>query len=76
MHFPARLASISFLSIFGHKIGILKSPALFQGKELQVTRLKVSNRYCETVYHPNPGRVGSLTISKHHYKGGTISSVI
>ena len=25
-----------FLSVFGHKIGVLKSPALFQGKKLQV----------------------------------------
>ena len=41
MHFPARAASILFLSIFGHKIGVLKSPTLFQGKELQVTRFKV-----------------------------------
>ena len=30
--FPARTASILFVSIFGHKIGVLKSPALFQGK--------------------------------------------
>ena len=29
------------LSIFGYKIGVLKSPALFQGKDLQVTRFKV-----------------------------------
>ena len=29
------------LSIFGHRIGVLKSPALFQEKELQVTRFKV-----------------------------------
>ena len=42
MHFPARAASILFLSIFGHKIGVVKSPALFQGKELQVTRFKVT----------------------------------
>ena len=40
MHFPAGAASILFLSIFGHKIGVLKSPALFHGKELQVTRFK------------------------------------
>ena len=42
MDFPARAAaSILFLSIFGHKIGVLKSPALFQGKELQVTCFKI-----------------------------------
>ena len=40
--FPARAASILFLSIFGHKVGVLKSRALFQGKELQVTRIKVT----------------------------------
>ena len=40
--FPARAASILFFSIFGHKIGVLESPALFQGKELQVTRFKVT----------------------------------
>ena len=39
--FPARAASIVFLSIFGDKVGVLKSPALFQEKELQVTRFKV-----------------------------------
>ena len=42
MHFPAHAAAILFLSIFGHKIGDPKSPALFQGKELQVTRFKVT----------------------------------
>ena len=31
-----RATLILFLSIFGHKNGVLKSPALFQGKELQV----------------------------------------
>ena len=36
--FPAREASNLVLSIFGHKISVLKSPALFQGKKLQVTR--------------------------------------
>ena len=41
-YFPTRAASILFLSIFGHKIGVLKFPALFQGKELQVTRFKVT----------------------------------
>ena len=41
MHFPARAASILFLSTLGHKIGVLKSPAFFQGKELQVTRFKI-----------------------------------
>ena len=41
MYFPAPAASILFLSIFGHKIGVLKSPALFQGKEFQVTRFKL-----------------------------------
>ena len=39
--FFSRAASISFLSIFGHKIAVLKSPALFQGKELQITLFKV-----------------------------------
>ena len=41
VHFPAGSALILFLSIFGNKIGVLKCLALFQGKELQVTRLKV-----------------------------------
>ena len=45
MHFPARAASIFILSIFGHKIGVLKSLAFLQGKELQVTRFKVM-RFC------------------------------
>ena len=45
MHFPTRAVSILFLSIFGHKIGVLKSPALFQGKELQAARFKVT-RFC------------------------------
>ena len=40
MHFPARAASTLFWSIFGHTIGVLKSPALFRRKELQVTRFK------------------------------------
>ena len=35
MHFPPRAALILFLSIFGHKIGVLKTPALFHGKELK-----------------------------------------
>ena len=35
MHFPARAALILFLSIFGHKIGVLKSPALFRGKSFK-----------------------------------------
>ena len=35
MHFPTHAALILFLCIFGHKIGVLKFPALFQGKELQ-----------------------------------------
>ena len=39
----ALAASILFLSIFGHKIGVLKPPALFQGKELQVTCFKVND---------------------------------
>ena len=38
--FSHAAASILFLSIFRHKIGVLKSPALFQGKELQVTRFQ------------------------------------
>ena len=42
MHFPVRAASILFLFIFGYKIDVLKSSALFQGKELQVTRFKVT----------------------------------
>ena len=37
VHFLSDAASIVFLSIFGQKIGVLKSPALFQGKELKVT---------------------------------------
>ena len=37
MHFFVCASSISCLFIFGHKIGVLKPPALFQGKELQVT---------------------------------------
>ena len=41
MHFSAGAASILVLSILGQKIGVLKSPALFQGKEMQVTRFKV-----------------------------------
>ena len=40
VHFPAHATLILFLSIFGHKF-VLKSPALLQGKELQVTRFKV-----------------------------------
>ena len=35
--FVSRAYSIDLvLSIFGHKIGVQKSPALFQGKELQL----------------------------------------
>ena len=34
VHFPTNAASILCLSIFEHKIGVLKSPTLFQGKEL------------------------------------------
>lgn len=34
-------ASILCLSKFGHKIGVLKSPAFSQGKELQVTRFQI-----------------------------------
>ena len=41
-HFPACADWNLFLSIFGHKIGVLKSPALFQGKELQVIRFVVT----------------------------------
>ena len=41
MHFLVRAASMFFWSIFGNKVGVLKSPALFQGKGLQVTRFKV-----------------------------------
>ena len=41
MQFPASAASFLFLSMFGYKIGVLKSAALFQGKELQVTGFKV-----------------------------------
>ena len=52
MHFPERAASILFLSIFGHKIGVLKSPALFQGKELQVTRFKVTCFWTKLVTYP------------------------
>ena len=37
MHFPARAASILFFSIFGHEIGVQKSPTLLKRKELQVT---------------------------------------
>ena len=33
VHFPARAAVILFLSIFGHKIDVLKSSALFQGNK-------------------------------------------
>ena len=33
-HFPAHAASILFLSIFRRKIGVLKYPALFQGRVL------------------------------------------
>ena len=46
MHVPARAVSILFLSIFGHKIDVLKSPALFQGNELQVTSFKFM-RFCK-----------------------------
>ena len=46
MHFAVRAALILFLSIFGHEIGVVKSPALFQGKELQVTRFKVMFFFC------------------------------
>ena len=41
VHFPRVQLSILFLFIFGHKIGVVKSPALFQGKELQVTCFQV-----------------------------------
>ena len=41
----AGAASNFCLSIFGHKIGVLKFPALFQGKELQVTHVQAS-RLC------------------------------
>ena len=41
-HFPECAASILLLFAFGHIIGVLKSQALFQGKELQVTRFKVN----------------------------------
>ena len=33
VHFPTNAASILCLSIFEYKINVLKSPALFQGKE-------------------------------------------
>ena len=38
MLFPAGAASTLFLSIFGHKIGVLKSPAFFQGCKLHASR--------------------------------------
>ena len=41
MHFPALAALILFVSIFGHKIGVVKSAALFQGNKLQVTHFEV-----------------------------------
>lgn len=41
--FPVRAALILFLSILGHKIGVLKSTALFQEKELQVTLFKIKD---------------------------------
>ena len=41
-HAFSRVCRFKLLSTFGHNIGVLKSPALFQGKELQVTRFKVT----------------------------------
>ena len=40
VHFPARAASILFLSIFGHKIGVHNSPSLFQGKSCKLHDLR------------------------------------
>ena len=37
------------LSIFGHRNGVLKSPALFQGKELQVTRFEIMRFYFKSL---------------------------
>ena len=50
MHFPVCAASILFLSVFGHKINVLNSPALFQGKELQVTHFKTFKVMCFWMY--------------------------
>ena len=41
VHFSTRATLMLFLSKFGRKICVLKSPASFQGKELQPTRFKV-----------------------------------
>ena len=39
--FVSRISPPLFLYIFGHKIGVLNSPLLLQGKKLQVTHFKV-----------------------------------
>ena len=73
VRFPAHAASILFLSIFRHKIGVRKSPALFQGKELQVTRFQghvllesfLFDFYFKTVRsHPATGQFARIVQSE------------
>ena len=63
MHFPARAASILFLSIFGHTIGVLRSPPLFLGKELQVSPFKVTCFWLYSMRYSVSGCVDLLEVS-------------